>query len=269
MGKYTAEFGVFGGSGFYSFLENVSEVKIETPYGAPSDVIAIGEYKGRSVAFLPRHGKLHQYPPHKIPYRANLWAFKELGVKRIIAPTAVGSLQPEYKVGDFVVTDQFVDFTSGRECTFYEGPITTHISMAEPYCPELRGIAIEALEKLGVRFHRTGTVVVIQGPRFSTKAESIFFTRMGFHIINMTQYPEVVLARELEMCYVNVAVVTDYDVGIVAEGNVEPVTQEMVIKKFNENIGTLKEVVKYIIEHTPVERHCKCGEALKDARVGE
>jgi len=150
-----------------------------------------------------------------------------------------------------------------------KGPITTHISTAEPYCPELRRISIEGLEKLGVRFHRSGTVVVIQGPRFSTKAESIFFTRSGFHIINMTQYPEVVLARELEMCYVNIAVVTDYDVGVVAEGNVEPVSQEMVIKKFNENISTLKELIKYIIENTPEERHCKCGEALKDARVGE
>lgn len=267
--EYQAEFGVFGGSGFYSFLENIKEIKVETPYGPPSDLIAIGEYKGRSVAFLPRHGKLHQYPPHKIPYRANLWAFKELGVKRIIAPTAVGSLQTDYKVGDFVVTDQFVDFTSGRECTFYEGPITTHISLAEPYCPELRSIAIKGLKELGVRFHESGTVVVVQGPRFSTKAESMFFTKSGFHIINMTQYPEVVLARELEMCYVNISVVTDYDVGIVAEGSVEPVSQEIVLKKFNENIGTLKELIKYIIEHTPHERHCGCKDALKNARLAE
>jgi len=269
MENIKVEFGVFGGSGFYSFLENMKEIKVDTPYGPPSDLVSIGEYKGRYVAFLPRHGKNHQYPPHKIPYRANLWAFKELGVRRIIAPTAVGSLQSDYKVGDFVVTDQFVDFTSGRECTFYDGPITTHISMAEPYCPELANIAIEALEKQGVRYHKSGTLVVIDGPRFSTKAESIFFTKNGFHIINMTQYPEVVLARELEICYSNISVITDYDAGIVAEGKVEPVTQEMVIKKFNENIDTLKEVLKYMIEHTPTERHCKCGEALKDARVGD
>ncbi len=263
------EFGVFGGSGFYSFLEGMKEIKVETPYGAPSDLIAIGSYKGRKVAFLPRHGKLHQFSPHRVPYRANLWAMKSLGVTRIIAPTAAGSLQPEYKVGEFVVTDQFVDRTSARDCTFYEGPITTHISGAEPYCPELRSVAIDSLKKLKIPFHSEGTVVVIQGPRFSTKAESMWFTKMGWHIINMTQYPEAVLARELEMCYVNIAAITDYDAGIVAEGSVEPVTQEMVVKKFTENIGKFKEIVKYIIEFTSVEKQCKCGSSLKGARVGE
>jgi 5'-methylthioadenosine phosphorylase len=263
------ELGVFGGSGFYSFFEGMHEIKIETPYGAPSDLIAIGSYKGKKIAFLPRHGKLHQLPPHKVPYRANIWAMKSLGVTRIIAPTAVGSLQSDYKVGEFVVTDQFVDRTSGRDCTFYEGPVTTHISTAEPYCPELRNIAIEAFQKLNFPFHSAGTVVVIQGPRFSTKAESLWFTRMGWHTINMTQYPEVVLARELEVCYVNIAVITDYDVGLIAEGTVQPVTQDAVVKKFSENIDKLKEIVKYIIEFTPRERHCKCAEALKGARVGE
>lgn len=266
---YKAEFGIFGGSGFYSFLENVKEIKIETPYGSPSDLVAIGEYKGKSIAFIPRHGKLHQYPPHKIPYRANLWAMKTLGVKRIIAPTAVGSLQADYKVGDLVVPDQFVDMTSLREHTFYDGPITTHISMADPYCPELRKIAIEGLEKLGYSYKPSGTVVIIQGPRFSTKAESAWFTKNGWHIINMTQYPEVVLARELGICYLNISVVTDYDVGIVATGGVEPVTQDTVIKVFNENIGKLKELIKLIIENTPSERHCFCKDSLKDARVGE
>ncbi len=264
-----AEIGVFGGSGFYSFLDNVKEVKVETPYGAPSDLIAIGEYAGRKVAFLPRHGKLHQYPPHKIPYRANLWAMKSLGVTRIIAPTAVGSLQSNIKVGDFVVTDQFIDRTSGRECTFYDGPITTHVSLAYPYCPELRSIAIDVLSEMKLPFHPKGTVVVIQGPRFSTKAESEWFTKMGWDIINMTQYPEAVLARELEMCYVNIAVVTDYDAGIVAGGEVEPVTQEMVAQKFVENTEKLKHIIKRMIEIIPKERHCKCGEALKEARVGE
>lgn len=263
------EFGVFGGSGFYSFLQGAYEIKVETPYGAPSGLIAIGNYKGKKVAFLPRHGKLHEFPPHKVPYRANLWAMKSLGVTRIIAPTAVGSLHADYKMGEFVVTDQFVDRTSGRDCTFYEGPITTHISAAEPYCPELRAISIKALEKLDVPFHKSGTVVVIQGPRFSTKAESHWFTKMGWHTINMTQYPEVILARELEMCYVNIGVITDYDAGLVAEGTVEPVTQKKVVEKFNDSIDKLKEVIKYIIEFTPQERHCKCGEALKGARVGE
>lgn len=267
--SFKAEFGVFGGSGFYSFLEEVKEAKIETPYGAPSDLVAIGTYKGKSVAFIPRHGKLHQYPPHRVPYKANLWAMKSLGVKRIIAPTAVGSLQPDYIVGEFVVTDQLIDMTRGRDCTFYEGPVTTHISFAEPYCPELRQVAIEGLEKLGHKYHPKGTVVVIQGPRFSTKAESLWFTRNGWHTINMTQYPEVILARELEICYLNIGVVTDYDAGIVAEGNVESVTQDVVFKTFNENIFKLKELIKYIIESTSEERHCKCGKSLKGARVGE
>lgn len=267
--KHSAEFGVFGGSGFYTFIENMQEVKVDTPYGAPSSLVAIGEYKGRKIAFLPRHGKSHEFPPHKVPYRANVWAMKELGVKRIIAPTAVGSLQREYEMGDFVVTDQFVDMTSGRECTFYEGPVTTHISMAEPYCPELRQIAIQGLERLGIKFHPTGTVVVVQGPRFSTKAESVWFTNNGWHTINMTQYPEVVLARELEMCYVNIGVITDYDVGLVAEGTVQAVSQEMVIKAFNENIGKLKELIKYIVETTPSKCSCNCCNSLKDARVGE
>ncbi len=266
---YDIEFGIFGGSGFYSFLENMKEIKIETPYGSPSDLIAIGEYSGRKIAFIPRHGKLHQLPPHKVPYRANLWAMKELGVTRIIAPTAVGSLQADYQVGDFVVTDQFFDMTKGRECTFYDGPVTTHISAAEPYCPELRKIAIDGLKALNLKYHSSGTVVVIQGPRFSTKAESIWFTRNGWHIINMTQYPEVILARELEMCYVNIGVVTDYDVGIVAEGSIEPVSQEMVVKVFNANIGKLKELIKFIVENTPKERHCDCRNSLKGARVGE
>ncbi len=262
-----AEIGVFGGSGFYSFLNDVEEIKIETPYGPPSDRIAIGKYNDKKIAFLPRHGKLHQYPPHKIPYKANLWAMKSLGVERIIAPTAVGSLQPNVKVGDFVITSQFVDRTSGRDCTFYEGPITVHVSFAEPYCPELRKIAVDVMSEMKLSFHPTGTVVIIQGPRFSTRAESEWFTKMGWDIINMTQYPEVVLARELEMCYVNIAVVTDYDVGVVAGGNVEPVTQEMVVKKFAENNSKLVTILKSMIEKIPQERHCPCGTALTGARV--
>ncbi|MCD6106927.1 MAG: S-methyl-5'-thioadenosine phosphorylase [Caldisericaceae bacterium] len=262
-----AEIGIFGGSGFYSFLNDVKEIKIETPYGSPSDLIAIGKYNDKKIAFLPRHGKLHQYPPHKIPYKANLWAMKSLGVERIIAPTAVGSLQPNVKVGDFIITSQFVDRTSGRDCTFYEGPITVHVSLAEPYCPELRKIAVDVMNEMKLPFHPTGTVVVIQGPRFSTKAESEWFTKMGWDIINMTQYPEVLLARELEMCYVNIAVVTDYDAGVVASGNVEPVTQEVVVKKFAESNSKLVTILKSMIEKIPEERHCQCGKALTGARV--
>lgn len=259
--------GVFGGTGFYKFFDNVKEVTVETPYGAPSSSIGIVEIDGKKVAFLPRHGKNHEFPPHKIPYRANLWAMKKLGVERIIAPNACGSLQPHIKIGDFVICDQFVDRTSGRVSTFYDGPITTHISMAEPYCPELREIAIKNLKKLGYSFHPKGTVVVIEGPRFSTISESKWFTSMGWEVINMTQYPEVVLARELEMCFLNISLVTDYDVGLVQEGKVEPVSHEMVIKIFNENLEKLKTLLIEIIKDIPSEREkCKCGEALKGAR---
>lgn len=259
--------GVFGGTGFYKFFENVKEVTVETPYGSPSSTIGIVEIEGKKVAFLPRHGKNHEFPPHKIPYRANLWAMKKLGVERIIAPNACGSLQPHIKVGDFVICDQFVDRTSGRISTFYDGPITTHVGMAEPYCPELREIAIKNLEKLNLPHHKKGTVVVIEGPRFSTISESKWFTSMGWEVINMTQYPEVVLARELEMCFLNISVVTDYDTGLVAEGSVEPVSHEMVIKIFNENLEKLKTLIVNIIKDIPSEREkCKCGEALKGAR---
>jgi len=264
-----AEIGIFGGSGFYSFLENAKSIKVETPYGPPSDLVSLGTIAGRKIAFIPRHGRLHQFPPHKVPYKANLWAMKSLGIKRIISPTAVGSLQPYIRVGDFVLADQFVDMTKGRESTFYNGPITTHISMAEPYCPEMREITSKVLKELMIPYRMKGSVVVIQGPRFSTKAESEWFTKNEWDIINMTQFPEVALARELEICYLNISVVTDYDVGIVAGGHVEPVTQKIVFEKFAENIDKLKNVIKLIIERLPKERHCSCGQALKGTRLGE
>ncbi|HOL83425.1 MAG TPA: S-methyl-5'-thioadenosine phosphorylase [Caldisericia bacterium] len=263
-----ASIGVFGGTGFYKFFDNMEEFVVETPYGSTSTSISIAEIYGKKVAFLPRHGKNHEYPPHKIPYRANLWAMKKLGVERIIAPNACGSLQPHIKVGDFVICDQFVDRTSGRVSTFYDGPITTHIGMAEPYCPELMQIAINNLKKLGYPHHEKGTVVVIEGPRFSTISESKWFTSMGWEVINMTQYPEVVLARELEMCFLNISVVTDYDVGLVSNGSVEPVSHEMVTKIFDENLEKLKTLIIDIIKDIPDKREkCKCGETLKGARV--
>lgn len=263
-----ASIGVFGGTGFYKFFDNMEEFVVETPYGSTSTSISIAEIYGKKVAFLPRHGKNHEYPPHKIPYRANLWAMKKLGVERIIAPNACGSLQPHIKVGDFVICDQFVDRTSGRVSTFYDGPITTHIGMAEPYCPELMQIAINNLKKLGYPHHEKGAVVVIEGPRFSTISESKWFTSMGWEVINMTQYPEVVLARELEMCFLNISVVTDYDVGLVSNGSVEPVSHEMVTKIFDENLEKLKTLIIDIIKDIPDKREkCKCGETLKGARV--
>jgi 5'-methylthioadenosine phosphorylase len=256
-----ADIGVFGGSGFYSFLKNVEELEINTPYGSPSDSIALADYEGKRIAFLPRHGKNHQYPPHMIPYRANLYAMKKLGVKKIIAPTSSGSLQPNIKPGDFVVCDQFVDRTSGRKDTFFDGPETKHPSSAYPYCPVLRNLAIDTIKNLGITVHERGTVVVIQGPRFSTVAESRWFSKMGWDVINMTQYPECYLAKELGICYVNIALITDYDVGLEGHDDIKPVTHEEVLKVFNSNVENVKKVLFEMVKSINLEyQDCKCCE---------
>jgi 5'-methylthioadenosine phosphorylase len=266
--KNHAEIGIFGGSGFYSLLDHGREVKVETPYGSPSDVVALGEIAGRHVAFLPRHGKTHSLPPHMINYRANLWAMKELGVTRIIGPCAAGSLQAAVKPGHFVVSDQLVDRTNARKDTFYDGPVTTHVSFAYPYCTQLRPLASEVIKGLSITCHDKGTVVTIQGPRFSTLAESRWFSSHGWQVINMTQYPEAYLARELEICYVNIALITDYDAGLEGVAGVEPVTHEGVIEVFNANNERLKNVLFTMVERMPRERTCSCGSALTGARLG-
>jgi 5'-methylthioadenosine phosphorylase len=262
-----ADIGVFGGSGFYSLIENAREVAIETPYGAPSDKLALGEIAGKRVAFLPRHGKDHRFPPHMINYRANLWAMKALGVRWIIAPTACGSLTPDFKPGSMVVADQVVDRTSGRKDTFYDGPITTHVSFADPYCPTMRPIAVEQLRALGIETHDRGTIVVIQGPRFSSRSESRWFSSLGWEVINMTQYPESYLARELEMCYVNISLITDYDVGLEGVGGIQPVSHHEVIEVFNSNNARVKDGIFKIVEHLNVKADCSCHHALKGARA--
>ncbi|MBE3578090.1 MAG: S-methyl-5'-thioadenosine phosphorylase [Limnochordales bacterium] len=256
--KPQAEIGIFGGSGFYQLLENAREIWVETPYGAPSDRIAVGELAGRQVAFLPRHGKDHRYPPHRINYRANLWAMKELGVTRIIGPCAAGSLQPHIKPGDFVFCDQFVNRTWGREDTFCEGPIVTHVSAADPYCAEMRQVAQEAARALGYRYHERGTVVVIQGPRFSTRAESREFRQHGWEVINMTQYPEVILARELGICYLNISLITDHDVGVEDEPGVNPVSHEEVLRVFAANNERLKHLLAEVVRRLPAGRCRTC-----------
>src|SRR5271157_3483373 len=196
-----AKIGIIGGSGFYSLLENPERADIDTPYGKPSDEISLGRISGKEVAFLPRHGGGHTIAPHKVPYRANIEALSRMGVERLIASGAVGSLVAEYEPGDFVFFDQFVNMSHGRDETFFDADRVAHISTAEPYCPELRKIAAEAADRLGMKYHDRGTVVIVNGPRFSTKAESRFFANQGFQLINMTQYPEISLAREKEMCY--------------------------------------------------------------------
>ena len=261
-----AELGVFGGSGFYSFLDGVTEHAVETPYGDPSDKLAIGEVEGHKVAFLPRHGRRHQYPPHKINYRANLWAMKQLGVTRVIGPCAAGSLQPEAEPGHFVVCDQIVDRTSGRPDTFYDGPETTHISFADPYCPELRALAVEKAKQLGITVHDRGTMVVIQGPRFSTRAESKWFQQAGWEVINMTGHPEALLARELELCYVNVSLITDYDVGLEGLPGISPVSHAEVVRVFEENNAKLRDLLMALLPAVPGERSCPCATALIGAR---
>jgi 5'-methylthioadenosine phosphorylase len=264
-----ASIGIFGGSGFYAFASesDIEEVTIETPYGPPSDLISLCRVGDRTIAFLPRHGRGHTIPPHKINYRANVWALHSLGVRQIIAPNAVGSLTADYKPGDFAINDQFVDRTTGRADTFYDGPRVTHVSTAEPYCSQLRTLAIESTRAVSVRVHETGTCVIIQGPRFSTKAESRWFSDAGWHIINMTQYPEVALARELAMCYVNISLVTDYDAGVAVEGSGH-VEASDVLAILAQNSANVKRVIRRMIENWPDDRACTCGNALDFAVMG-
>lgn len=260
-----AEVGVVGGSGFYSLLEDVREVKVDTPYGAPSDSIFLAEVHGRKVAFLPRHGRNHTIPPHKINYRANIWALKALGVQAVISPCAAGSLQRHVEPGDFVLCDQFVDRTNGRADTFFDGPIVSHVSAAEIYDNTLRHIAADAIRARGITVHETGTVVVIQGPRFSSKSESKWFTSQGWEVINMTQYPEAYLCRELGMAVVNISLITDYDSGLHAD--VEPVTAAEVLAVFQQNAARIREVVLEMIKKMPADlRTLGAAEALKFTR---
>lgn len=261
-GEAIINIGIFGGSGLYSLLENYEEIKVDTPYGLPSDSISIGKIHGKRVGFLPRHGRRHQYPPHMIPYRANVWALISLGAKRILGPCVVGSLQERIRPGEFVICDQFVDRTAGRKDTFYDGPVATHISVADPYCPELRALVSGGCKKLGLHFHESGTVVVIQGPRFSTRSESGWFRSLSWDIINMTQYPEVVLARELATCYVNISLVTDYDVW-----RPQPVSAEEVANVFKQNVENVKKLIDNVIPMIPEERKCPCSRALEGARL--
>lgn len=265
-----AEIGIFGGSGFYELFDKKSgtrEITVKTPYGAPSDKISIGEMAGRKVAFLPRHGKKHQFAPQSINYRANVWAFKKLGVSRIIAPCAAGSLQPHIKPGDFVICNQYIDRTKHRVDSFYPGPKTVHIGQAEPYCSEMRQIAIKSCKKLGFPCHEKGDVVVMEGPRFSTRAESYWYQKMNWEVINMTQYPEVVLARELEMCYVNISMITDYDAGLIGQKSIKPVAAAAVIEIFAKNIAKIKKIIFEIIKNMPRTPKCRCHKALGEATL--
>lgn len=251
---------VIGGSGLYRLTDDAEWRTVSTPFGDPSDAIAVAPVGRRSVAFLPRHGRRHTLPPHRINHRANLWALQSLGVERVVAPCAVGSLRGPLEPGSVVICDQFIDHTGGRhDSTFFDGPEVAHASMADPYCAELRPLAAAACRRAGFTVHEAGTVTVVPGPRFSTRAESRHFRAEGGDVINMTQYPEVALARELGLCYVNLSLVTDYDTGTEDQPGREAVTQEEVMAVFARHTATLRRAIEDLVEHVGTDRSCGCA----------
>jgi 5'-methylthioadenosine phosphorylase len=262
-----AHVGVFGGSGFYEFLDDADEVSLNTPFGPPSAPLTIGAIDGVRVAFLPRHGRAHEYAPSAVPARANVWAMRMLGVQQIIGPCAAGSLSASIHPGDFVVLDQLVDRTWGRADTFYDRGDAHHVSYADPYCPIVSQRAVDAGARAGVRMHERGTVVVIPGPRFSTRAESRSYRAQGWDVINMTQYPEAYLARELGIHYAGIALITDYDTGVADDPNVQPVTQEQVFAFFEGNVHRVRALLTELV---PMLREppkgCGCEEAVGPLR---
>ena len=257
-----AEIGIFGGTGIYDseLLKDAKEISIDTPYGKPSDTITLGTFKDRKIAFMPRHGKKHTIPPHMINFKANIFAFKELGVKRIIAPSAVGSLKKEIAPGHFAIPSQFLDFTKSRDGTFSENGRVIHISVAEPFCTELKDVILNAAKNQNLSIHRDCTYVCIEGPRFSTKAESKFFRSTGADIIGMTLVPECQLAREAQICYASISTVTDYDVW-----SDKPVTAKEVLETLSKNVSTTKKLLTFLIDEIPKTRGCSCEKALKEA----
>ncbi len=259
-----AEIGIFGGTGIYDpgLLTESKEIRIDTPFGKTSDSITVGIYKDRKVAFMPRHGRKHTIPPHLINFRANIWAFKEMGIKRIIAPSAVGSLKQDLRPGDFVLPMQFIDFTKSRKTTFFEDDKVIHISVADPFCPELQSSISQAAEKMDLRLHKDATYVCIEGPRFSTRAESKFYKNViGADIIGMTLVPECQLAREAQMCYASISTVTDYDVW--AD---KPVTAKEVLETLSKNVSTTKKVLSVLLDLIPQKRGCSCHKAFEEAQ---
>lgn len=259
-----AEIAIIGGTGVYDpkLLEDAKQLTTRTPYGPPSDIIEVGKLRGRSVAFLPRHGRKHTIRPGDVNSRANIFALKKLGVQRIIAPSTVGSLKEEFKPGDIVLIDQFIDRTTKREQSFYTKEQVCHISVAEPMCSELRQNLKAAADRLDIKTHKTGTYVCIEGPRFSTKAESRMFRMWGADVVGMTLVPECVLAREAEICYSCIATVTDYDVW-----KDEPVCVDTVRKTMKENVEKLKKIIAEAIPQIPRKRGCDCQNALQSALI--
>jgi len=261
-----ATIGIIGGSGLYQIegLTDVSERSVDTPYGRPSDAIVLGTLKGRRVAFLPRHGRGHRINPTQVPYRANIWALKTLGVQRIISVNAVGSLREEMAPMDIVIPDQLIDRTRHRADTFFEDGIVAHVAFAEPFCAGMRQVASDVAATTGARVHNGGTYVVMEGPQFSTRAESELYRSWGAAVIGMTALPEAKLAREAEMCYSVVAFVTDYDCW---RPDHDSVTTDMILHNLQVGAGTARAIVSGIVESLPEERSCRCGVALGDGIV--
>ncbi len=262
-----AQIGIIGGSGLYNIegIKKVKDEEVSTPFGSPSDTIVIGELSGVEVAFLPRHGKGHRINPSEINYRANIFAMKKLGVERIISLSACGSLKQELKPMDFVLPDQFVDRTNqARSTTFLQGGIVGHIAFAQPTCLDLSKMIFDSAKGLGITINMGGTYLNMEGPAFSTKAESNLFRSWGMDIIGMTNMTEARLAREAEICYSTLAAVTDYDCW--HEGH-ESVTVDMIIEYLNKNTGNAKRIIKQTIAKIPKQRTCSCKDALKFALI--
>jgi 5'-methylthioadenosine phosphorylase len=260
----TIDVGVVGGSGFYTFLDDAAPVEVDTPFGSPSAPVMVGSVEGRRVGFLPRHGVDHELPPHRVNYRANLWALKHLGATDVVLPCAAGSLQRRVEPGSVVIADQLVDRTHGRDSTIFDGPDVHHVAFADPYDEEMREVALRAADELGIVAHDGGTIVVVNGPRFSTRAESRFYAAQGWEVINMTAHPEAILCRELEMAALNISLITDYDVGLADDPGIEPVTHSQVLETFAANLDALRRLLFAIIPALPLSPDRPALHALRD-----
>lgn len=263
-----ARVGVIGGSGLYKMegMTGVEKVKVSTPFGEPSDTIILGSLEGVRIAFLPRHGQGHRIGPGELPAKANIYALKSLGVETVIAVAAVGSLKEEIQPMDVVIPDQLIDRTRGRSSTFFTGGIVAHVSLAEPFCPVLSQVSFEASTKVGARAHKGGTYLVMEGPQLSTKAESQLYRSWGAGIIGMTASPEAKLAREAEMCYATLALVTDYDCWHPTH---ESVTTGMILTNLRKAVGTVQRILKLLLPAIPEKRDCACARALECAIATE
>jgi 5'-methylthioadenosine phosphorylase len=257
---------VIGGSGLYEFedLKEFETKEIQTPFGKPSSPITLGKLNGKLVAFLARHGIGHIYPPSEVPYRANIYALKSLGVKRIVSVSACGSLREAYAPGHIIIPNQVFDYTHKRVRSFFETDLVAHVSVADPYCEVLSDVLEDSLKETDAEYHRGGTYITIEGPRFSTKGESGVYRQWGMDVIGMTASPEVFLAREAEICYTTMAHVTDYDVWHVSE---ETVTVDMIVRTLQNNISLAQETIKNMVDRIDPDMDCSCHHALRDALI--